>query len=587
MNLKENIKRILNESTFFRRRVDMSLMDKEFFEVLNYVAYKLITKHDEGKIVKFPEFKNRVIDYLIDNYHGELSDWGREEYPYVEVYEFLSNHFKDKIKEKYDLMFNRNINESEDKKSKLLSKIEEDGLYQIMQDTGLSLPQIYTKTEELPREVFERYIKDYIDENGYEFEGRKNISPSIQISNLVWIDYIYTSNDGNKLYLSISEFKNGNLEDSTDEYVTSLDNIDDEDVFNIVDHMTQIDPPQLYESKTLQENEEDPTQKILNFLLRRYEIEEHIFGDEDRPIIIKMLRIKNSYGQSYSIRSTGSKKEQIRDILDTLMILNVIDDFDFSKTKDNPYAQKAVKAVKMFYDKVMGNKSNMNETIKKEGSLLSIIKDIVEPFKEKGAVCDIDVNYDQEDDMYTVMINFGIKNLDKIFHSVRELQRNWYVDDIRKEVKNEIIGLMSIKNIYVGSTAIDSCDETINESKILDKIKSFLGKKPLGKKPLSKDDKIINAIVGFIKDNYNIKEFMDTRDNQGDYLYTLIDEHQWVFNYFTSDKRLHYSWKFAEDIHNWIGIDGRLLQPDSEMMGKIFEKLFNKKVNKVFGYSRL
>ena len=446
MNLKENIKRILNESTFFRRRVDMSLMDKEFFEVLNYVANKLITKHDEGKIVKFPEFKNRVIDYLIDNYHGELSDWGREEYPYVEVYEFLSNHFKDKIKEKYDLMFNRNINES----------------------------------------------------------------------------------------------------------------------------------------KTLQENEEDPTQKILNFLLRRYEVEEHIFGDEDRPIIIKMLRIKNSYGQSYSIRSTGSKKEQIRDILDTLMILNVIDAFDFSKTKDNPYAQKAVKAVKMFYDKVMGNKSNMNETIKKEGSLLSIIKDIVEPFKEKGAVCDIDVNYDQEDDMYTVMINFGIKNLDKIFHSVRELQRNWYVDDIRKEVKNEIIGLMSIKNIYVGSTAIDSCDETINESKILDKIKSFLGKKPL-----SKDDKIINAIVGFIKDNYNIKEFMDTRDNQGDYIYTLIDEHQWVFNYFTSAKRLHYSWKFAEDIHNWIGIDERLLQPDSEMMGKIFEKLFNKKVNTVFGYSRL
>ena len=445
MNLKENIKRILNESTFFRRRVDMSLMDKEFFEVLNYVANKLITKHDEGKIVKFPEFKNRVIDYLIDNYHGELSDWGREEYPYVEVYEFLSNHFKDKIKEKYDLMFNRNINES----------------------------------------------------------------------------------------------------------------------------------------KTLQENEEDPTQKILNFLLRRYEVEEHIFGDEDRPIIIKMLRIKNSYGQSYSIRSTGSKKEQIRDILDTLMILNVIDAFDFSKTKDNPYAQKAVKAVKMFYDKVMGNKSNMNETIKKEGSLLSIIKDIVEPFKEKGAVCDIDVNYDQEDDMYTVMINFGIKNLDKIFHSVRELQRNWYVDDIRKEVKNEIIGLMSIKNIYVGSTAIDSCDETINESKILDKIKSFLGKKPL-----SKDDKIINAIVGFIKDNYNIKEFMDTRDNEGDYIYTLIDEHQWVFNYFTSPKRLHYSKKFAEDIYTWIG-DDRLLQPDSEMMGKIFEKLFNKKVNTVFGYSRL
>ena len=481
MNLKENIKRILNESTFFRRRVDMSLMDKEFFEVLNYVAYKLITKHDEGKIVKFPEFKNRVIDYLIDNYHGELSDWGREEYPYVEVYEFLSNHFKDKIKEKYDLMFNRNISESEDKKSKLLSKIEEDGLYQIMQDTGLSLPQIYTKTEELPREVFERYIKDYIDENGYEFEGRKNISPSIQITNLVWIDYIYTSNDGNKLYLSISEFKNGNLEDSTDEYVTSLDNIDDEDVFNIVDHMTQIDPHQLNESKTLQENEEDPTQKILNFLLRRYEIEEHIFGDEDRPIIIKMLRIKNSYGQSYSIRSTGSKKEQIRDILDTLMILNVIDDFDFSKTKDNPYAQKAVKAVKMFYDKVMGNKSNMNE------------------------------------------------------------------------------------------------------SKILDKIKSFLGKKSL-----TKDDKLINLIVKFIEENYSI-DFGS--DEEGEVTFYLTDDMgnfivPPIMKYYPKHKALHYNWKFAKDIYSWFG-DDRLSQPDSKMMGKIFEKLYNKNVNYVFGYSRL
>jgi hypothetical protein len=33
--------------------------------------------------------------------------------------------------------------------------------------------------------------------------------------------------------------------------------------------------------------------------------------------------------------------------------------------------------------------------------------------------------------------------------------------------------------------------------------------------------------------------------------------------------------------------DDRLLQPDSEMMGKIFEKLYKKKVDKVNGYSRI
>lgn len=225
MKLQEHIKRVLketvNESTFFRRRVDMSLMDKEFFENLNFASDMFLKRRNVGLDFTFKDFKERVIDYLMDGYHNELSNGGLNDFPYDEVYEFLSNHFHDKIKERFDLMFNRNINESE--------------------------------------------------------------------------------------------------------------------------------------------NEEDPTQKILNFLLRRYEVEEYIFGDEERPITIKMLRIKNGSGQSYSIRSTGSKKEQIRDILETLMILNVIDEFELNKIKDNPYAQKAVRAVKMFYDKVMDNKSNINE----------------------------------------------------------------------------------------------------------------------------------------------------------------------------------------------------------------------------------
>lgn len=59
------------------------------------------------------------------------------------------------------------LKEESQKQSRLLSTIEQDGLYQVMQDTGLSLPQIYTKTGELPREVFEGYIKDFIDQEGY------------------------------------------------------------------------------------------------------------------------------------------------------------------------------------------------------------------------------------------------------------------------------------------------------------------------------------------------------------------------------------------------------------------------------------
>jgi len=56
--------------------------------------------------------------------------------------------------------------------------------------------------------------------------------------------------------------------------------------------------------------------------------------------------------------------------------------------------------------------------------------------------------------------------------------------------------------------------------------------------------------------------------------------------YYPKYKRLEFSRLFAEDIYNVIG-DNRLLQPDSEMMGKVFEKLYKKKVDKVNGYRRI
>ena len=79
------------------------------------------------------------------------------------------------------------MNESENKKSGLLRAIEEDGLYQIMKDTGLSLKQIKSKIGELPRELLERYIKDFLenDEIGWDL--------SIQISPNKIVDSFYLS----------------------------------------------------------------------------------------------------------------------------------------------------------------------------------------------------------------------------------------------------------------------------------------------------------------------------------------------------------------------------------------------------------
>lgn len=126
----------------------------------------------------------------------------------------------------------------------------------------------------------------------------------------------------------------------------------------------------------------------------------------------------------------------------------------------------------------------------------------------------------------------------------------------------------------------------VTESKILDKIKGFFGKKPLTKEEM-KDEKIINLIVKFINENYTMKSGSKSHhisiylvDDTGDTIFPKIME------YFTDSKILNYSWGFAKDIHNMIG-DNRLLHIDSEMMGKVFEKLFKKKVNIVRGYSEL
>jgi len=142
MNLQENIKRILreelNESLFFRRRVDMDLLNKRAFENLNDATETFLKRYNQGKKFKFFQFKSLVIDYLMDDYHNELSKGGSKDFPYDEVYEYLSKYYHDKIKDRYELMFGGNINESKEEKNyiSIIEKIvepfkEDDGVCDI------------------------------------------------------------------------------------------------------------------------------------------------------------------------------------------------------------------------------------------------------------------------------------------------------------------------------------------------------------------------------------------------------------------------------------------------------------------------
>ena len=124
----------------------------------------------------------------------------------------------------------RKVLREESQKQSLLTLLNQHGLYEFMKMTGLSLPQIYTKTGELPREVFERYIKDFLekDEIGWDL--------SIQISPNKIVDSFYLS-DG-VVTIEVNEVDSiGRVVAGSFERLSVLS---DEEIFSLVDEMSQI-----------------------------------------------------------------------------------------------------------------------------------------------------------------------------------------------------------------------------------------------------------------------------------------------------------------------------------------------------------
>ena len=147
-----------------------------------------------------------------------------------EVLEFLPIPFFVEFKQTPKCKDYKNLQESEDKKPRLLSTIEEDGLFQMMQDTGLSLKQIKSKIGELPREILERYIKDFLenDEIGWDL--------SIQISPNKIVDSFYLSDGVVTIELNEVDSRGRVVAGSFDRLFV----LSDEEIFSLVNEMSQI-----------------------------------------------------------------------------------------------------------------------------------------------------------------------------------------------------------------------------------------------------------------------------------------------------------------------------------------------------------
>jgi hypothetical protein len=110
----------------------------------------------------------------------------------------------------------------------------------------------------------------------------------------------------------------------------------------------------------------------------------------------------------------------------------------------------------------------MNESENKKSNYVNVIKQLVEPFKNEDCVCDINVSYDEEDDMYSVYVVTSTKELREKFFYVDGIQQ--YVLKLRVNINKTIVGYLPIENLYVGSYGKPNCEwNPINESKEISK----------------------------------------------------------------------------------------------------------------------
>jgi len=126
----------------------------------------------------------------------------------------------------------------------------------------------------------------------------------------------------------------------------------------------------------------------------------------------------------------------------------------------NTDADFRLDAIKLKYD----NEGNViNESEEKKPKYLNIIKDIVEPYKKEECVCDINVSYNDEDDMYSVYLEFGVEDLNDTFIGNGA---HHYVLKLKNDVKDTIKSYLPINELYVGSYGTQKCDrKPMNESK--------------------------------------------------------------------------------------------------------------------------
>jgi len=138
-----------------------------------------------------------------------------------------------------DLSKNKNMNESDNKENlSFLSRIKKFGLYYFMETTQMSLTNILLKTGELPRDIIERYIIDFIIDEGdthhYGDEGELYVNIDLYLTGLKVIDKVITN--GNLLEIEVTEYERTvDYHEEVANYINESKEFDDDIIYQIFD----------------------------------------------------------------------------------------------------------------------------------------------------------------------------------------------------------------------------------------------------------------------------------------------------------------------------------------------------------------
>jgi len=136
-----------------------------------------------------------------------------------------------------DNIYLRESKEEGDKKKSLIKNIRNIGLYDFIRMTGLSLKELQSQVEKIPREMLEQFIKDYISNKGLQYSSVKPNEKIVTIDIIVGgnaiIDFIYY--DGKVLSFEVTEYANGFSKEDTDQYIEGSKNYGYNTIFKIVE----------------------------------------------------------------------------------------------------------------------------------------------------------------------------------------------------------------------------------------------------------------------------------------------------------------------------------------------------------------